>query len=109
MKMRSVPILPFVIAGLLVARLTAAEPAFKLSSPNGAIIVDVRLDDRVRYDVTVNESPVLKNSTLSLKIDAVTLGLMPHLRLATPGTHDAVLKPVVRQKAAELRDHYNEL
>ena len=109
MKIRFVQILLFAAAGLLTARLTAADPVYHLSSPDGVIVVDVRLGERIRYDVTVNESPVLKDSTLSLKIDATTLGLTPRLKTATPRTHDGVLKPVVRQKAAELRDHYNEL
>ena len=109
MKTRSVLALLFTIAGLLAARLAAADPAFRLGSPSGVIVVEIRLGDRIRYDVTVNENPILRDSTLSLKIDANTLGLAPHLKLATPGSHDGVLKPVVRQKASELRDHYNEL
>ena len=96
-------------AGLLASRLIAAEPAYHLTSPNGAIVVDVRLGDRIRYDVTVNETPILKDATLSLKVDDATLGLAPRLKAATPGAHDGMLHPVVRQKAAAFRDHYNEL
>ncbi len=109
MKINTLFGLIFVLLGLMATRVFAADSIPKLTSPNGLIAVDVRLGDRIRYDVTVNENPVLKDSTLSLKIDAVTLGLAPQLKFATPGTHDGVLKPVVRQKAAELRDHYNEL
>ena len=109
MKKRPVLVPLLATAGLLVSRLIAAEPAHRVTSPNGNIVVDVRLGDRLRYDVMVNETPVLKDATLSLKIDAVTLGLAPRLKLATPGTHDGTLQPVVRQKAASFRDHYNEL
>ncbi len=109
MKKRPVLVPLLATAGLLVSRLTAAEPAYHLSSPNGAIVVDIRLGDRIRYDVAVNETPVLKDATLSLQIDGATLGLAPRLKLATSGTHDGRLHPVVRQKAAVLRDHYNEL
>jgi alpha-glucosidase len=109
MKIRPVVVLMFATFSLLAARLGAAEPAYKLTSPNGGIVMDVRLGDRLRYDVTVNETPVLKDATLSLKIDAATLGAAPKLKLATPGTHDGTLQPVVRQKAAVFRDHYNEL
>jgi alpha-glucosidase len=107
MNLRPVPLL--VAASLLFVRLTAAEPAFSLHSPDGVITVAIRLGDRIRYDVTVADTPVLKDSTLALKLDAVTLGLAPRLVAAVPGAHDGVLHPVVRQKAAELRDHYNEL
>jgi alpha-glucosidase len=94
---------------LLSPRLAAAETSHRLVSPNNAIVVDIRLGDRIRYDVAVNETLVMKDSTLSLKIDAATLGLAPKLKAATPGSHDGMLYPVVRQKAAEFRDHYNEL
>ncbi len=109
MKKRPALVPLLATAGLLASRLIAAEPTLRVTSPNGAIVVEVRLGDRLRYDVTVNETPVLKDSRLSLKIDAATLGLAPRLKSATPGTHDGTLQPVVRQKAAVLRDHYNEL
>ena len=73
------------------------------------IDVTVRLGDRIYYDVTVFEAGVLKNSTLSLTIDATTLGLLPKLKSASSRTYDGTLQPVVRQKAAVLREHYNEL
>ena len=109
MKIRTLVVSVILLLGFFAAHVGAAEPALKLASPNGVIGVDVRLGERIRYDVTVNESLVLKDSTLSLKIDAATLGLAPHLKAATPRSYDGVLKPVVRQKAAELREHYNEL
>ena len=107
MNLRPVPFLA--AACVLFVRLTAAEPAFALHSPDGIITVAIRLGDRIRYDVTVAGTPVLKDSTLALKIDAATPGLGPRLVAAVTGAHDGVLHPVVRQKAAELRDHYNEL
>ena len=109
MKIRSLLVPALLVFGLIAVRLVAAESTLKLASPNGVIVVDVRLGDRISYDVAVNESLVLKGATLSLKIDATTLGLAPKLKTATPRSHDEILKPVVRQKAAELRDHYNEL
>ena len=109
MKIRSVRALLLSLNGLLAARLPAVESALTLRSPDGGIVVTVRLGDRIRYDVAVDENPVLKDSTLSLKIDAATLGLAPRLRSATPRTYDGQLRPVVRQKAAVLREHYNEL
>lgn len=109
MKIRTLFVPVLMLMGLLAARAGAAEAALKVASPNGVIVVDVRLGERIRYDVSVHESLVLKDSTLSLKIDANTLGLAPRLKSATPRSYDGMLKPVVRQKAAELREHYNEL
>jgi len=87
----------------------AAQPALQLQSPDGAIAVNIHLADRITYDVAVNETSVLKAAGLSLKVDATTLGFAPRLEKATPGSHAGVVRPVVRQKAAEFRDHYNEL
>ena len=109
MKIRPALALVFLTVGAPASRLAAVEPARHLASPNGVIAVDIRLGDRLRYDVLVNDSLILKDATLALKIDGVTLGQAPRLKLATPGAHDGELRPVVRQKAAVLRDHYNEL
>ena len=97
------------IASLHVVRVEAAEPAKKLASPDGAIAVEIRVDDRIRYDLSVADTPVLKSATLSLKIDGSVLGVSPKLKSVTPRSYDGMLYPVVRQKAAELREHYNEL
>ena len=99
----------FATTGLLATRLFGVESTQKLSSPNGVIAVEIQVGDRIRYDVAVNDAPVLKNSTLSLKIDATVFGQSPKLKSATSRSYDGTLRPVVRQKAAELREHYTEL
>ena len=109
MKMRSLSVLLSIAFVLLGVRLYAAEKPQKLKSPNGVIAVELRITDRIRYDVAVNETLVLQDSTLSLKVDDVALGLLPRLKSATPRAYEGTLRPVVRQKAAVLREHYNEL
>ncbi|MDD2763647.1 MAG: glycoside hydrolase family 97 protein [Opitutaceae bacterium] len=95
---------------LLAASLPAAEPArYNLQSPDGRIVVSLRLGDRVRYDVAVDGAAVLQDATLSLRIGETTLGLEPRVKAATPRSHDGTVTPPVRQKAATLRDRYNEL
>jgi alpha-glucosidase len=91
------------------AHLTAAGTDLHVTSPNGAVVVDIRVGDGIRYDLAVDGTPVLRDSTLALRIDGAVLGRAPRLKAATPATHEGILRPVVRQKAAELRDHYNEL
>lgn len=94
-------------AGLFAATSAAAIP--QLQSPDGNIAVDIRIADKITYDISVEEKPVMKNSTLSLRIDDVTLGAAPKLKAATPRSYAGTIKPPVRQKAAELREAYNEL
>lgn len=87
----------------------AAEEVRRLASPDGVIAVEVRVTDRIRYDVAVDGTTVMKDATMALAIDAARFGEAPKVRAATTATHDGMLHPVVRQKAAELREHYNEL
>jgi len=109
MKIRAAFALLLATSVILASPLVAAETTHKLSSPGGGIAVEINLGERIRYDVAVDETVVLKAATLSLKVDATTLGHSPKLRSATPRSYDGTLRPVVRQKAAELREHYNEL
>jgi alpha-glucosidase len=97
------------VASLSAVRIVAVEPAQKLISPDGAIAMDIQVSDRIRYDLTVADAPVLKGATLSLKIDGRVLGISPKLNSIIPRAYDGVLHPVVRQKAAELHECYNEL
>jgi alpha-glucosidase len=89
----------------------AAGPASipPLASPDGRIQVRVRAADRLRFDVLLSGRPLLQGSTLSLTIDGRTLGLEPRVRSARTAGVDRVVEPPVRQKAASLRERYNEL
>ncbi len=103
--------LPLLIVATLVLslRLSAAPAVPRLESPDGNIAIDIRLGDRISYDVLYEDRPLLLNSTLSLKVDAATLGRAPKLIKATPRKQDATLTPVVHQKSATIRERYNEL
>ncbi|AOS43224.1 Retaining alpha-galactosidase precursor [Lacunisphaera limnophila] len=100
---------PAVLFLLLLTGLRSAPALPPLTSPDGTITVQVQTDKRLTYDVRHEDRPVLTASTLSLTVDGVTFGHAPRLIAATPRSHDALLRPDVRQKAAEIREHYNEL
>ncbi|HWA87144.1 MAG TPA: glycoside hydrolase family 97 protein [Opitutus sp.] len=102
--------LVFALAAPLLALALSAAPAIpRVTSPNGHITVDIRVGKTIAYDVAVNDRAVLHDATLSLTIDGRTFGRDAILTAVTPAAHDATLEPVVRQKAARFRDHYNEL
>ncbi len=105
MKISAVPFSLLVAA----ATLFSAEETRQLNSPDGNIAVAVRIGDRVRYDVSVDGAVVAKEATMALTIDQTKFGEQPRLVAVKTAAHDSVLHPVVRQKAAELREHYNEL
>lgn len=102
---------PLLAAGvLLTAKLSAGEPlVHDLRSPDGRITVSVYAGDRLAYDVTIDESTVIRGATLAMRIDGATLGMAPKLVAATTRQHDGIVVPPVRQKAVSYRDCYNEL
>ena len=93
----------------LLTGITAAQSSYDLRSPNRKIEVRIRTANQLRYDVLLNGAALLQDSTLSLDIDHTKLGLAPHILSAKQTSHDQVLEPVVRQKFARIRDHYNQL
>ncbi len=95
---------------LILASLAAAAVAVpSLQSPNGNIVVAVRVDDHLGYDLDVEEKPILREARLGLRLEGHELGRNPKLTRTATRAHDETLRPVVRQKAATLRDRYNEL
>jgi len=95
-------------AFLLAAPGFAADPS--LVSPGGRIELRVHATgERLGYDVLLGGRPLLTQATLSLRIDGTTLGERPRVRALRRDQVDRVIEPPVRQKAARLRERYNEL
>jgi alpha-glucosidase len=93
---------------LLVAN-GVAQQSHDLRSPDNRIEIRIRTADQLRYDVLLNGRALLENSTLLLDVDHKNLGLQPKVLNAKPSSYDQVKEPMVRQKFAKVRDHYNEL
>jgi len=62
-----------------------------------------------RYDLVLNGRAVLEDATLSLDVEHKRLGIEPKVLDAKQRSYDQTVVPVVRQKFAKIRDHYNEL
>jgi alpha-glucosidase len=86
-----------------------AQSSFALRSPDGRIDVRIRTAGEIRYDVVLKSRAVLENCTLALDVDHKKLGTQPKVMDAKRRSTDEVVNPVVRQKFAKIRDHYNEL
>ncbi len=102
-------VLLLVGAALPVSGTLRAQTPQTLESPDGRIRVDVRATDRLRYDVRFDGKLLLQDATLALVIDGDTLGVQPHVTARNVRSVDTMVEPVVRQKAARLRDRYREL
>jgi alpha-glucosidase len=90
-------------------RIAATQASYDVRSPDGRIEIRIRTAGEIKYDVVLKGRAVMENSTLSLDVEHKKLGALPKVIDAKPSSHDEVVEPVVRQKFAKIRDHYNEL
>ncbi len=100
----------FAVAALLVFfSPVLANNSHELRSPDNRIVITVRVDDEISYDVQVNGKLVLKDSTLSLDVDHKKLGHDAKLETVKNDTVDRVIELPVKLKFAKIREQYNEL
>lgn len=97
------------VALLLGLALSVSATTHELQSPDNKIVVTVRIEERISYDVRVNGSPVLQNTTLSLDVDHQKLGNNAKLESAKNDSVDRTIEAPVKVKFAKIREHYNEL
>lgn len=88
---------------------STAQGSYDLRSPDGQIEVRIRTAGQVRYDVVLKGRAVMENCTVSLDIEHKKLGIEPKVIDTKQRSEDRIIEPVVRQKFAKIRDHYNEL
>ena len=92
-----------------LAQSASAQSSYTLRSPDQRIEVRVRAGDRLTYDVLLNGSLLLQNSTLSININHVKLGAQPRVRATKQRSENKEIISAVPQKSARIREHYNEL
>lgn len=85
----------------------AAQSNYAVRSPDQRIEVRVRAANRLTYDVVLNGTPLLQNSTLALNINRKELG--PRVRTTKQRTENREITSPVPQKSVRIREHYNEL
>ena len=94
---------------LLAAGAAMADTNYSLRSPDNRIDVAIRVAKKITYDVSLNGRLLMKDSTLGINIEGKALAENPQVKSAKKDSVDKVLEPVVRQKSAKIREHYNEL
>jgi alpha-glucosidase len=97
------------IASPLFANAASAQASYDLRSPDNRVEMRIRTAGQLRYDVVFNTMPFLDDATLSLDVEHKKLGINPKVLDAKKSSHDEIVRPVVKQKFAEIRDRYNEL
>lgn len=99
----------FAVTSLCLGREATAQSSYDLRSPNGRTELRIRTAGQLRYDMLLNGTAVLENSTLSINVDHKMLGIEVKVIDAKKSSQDEVVEPVVRQKFSRIRDHYNQL
>jgi alpha-glucosidase len=87
----------------------SAQSSYDLKSPDNRIQVRIRTAGQIRYDVVWKGKAILENSSISLDVEHKKLGIQPKVIDTKQRSNDQMVEPVVRQKFAKIRDHYNEL
>jgi alpha-glucosidase len=105
---RLVPVLPLLFAAQALA--AAPKPrTFTLTSPGRKVQVTVQTGEALRYQVQFLGQAILAPSPVSMTLEGGTVLGHGTFKTSTERTVDQVLKPVVRVKRAEIRDHFTEL
>ena len=88
-----------------------AQSSFNLKPPGQAHrSAHPHRSRRAATIVVLNGRAILENCSLSIDVDHKTFGKDAAKVLhSKERSHDEVLEPVVRQKFAKIRDHYNEV
>ena len=109
MKLLSTSIFSCIAFILFCTGTVMSQSSYDLRSPDNRVEIRIRTAERVKYDVLFKGSVLLQDCTLSLNVEHQVFGVSPKVVSAKKSSHDQVEVPVVRQKFAKIRDHYNEL
>ena len=81
----------------------------ELKSPDGSLIVDIQLKDKIYYSIYAGSELLLKDCSMSLDLKDEVLGRSPKLRNIKRNSIDETVKREIPLKNAEVRNHYNVL
>ncbi|MBN1116164.1 MAG: glycoside hydrolase family 97 protein [Bacteroidales bacterium] len=96
-------------SGILYAQSDNTK-TFEVKSPSGSIKADILIGQSIDYSVSIKGYAFIKNSPISMELmNGLILGKNAELKKLKENSVSEVIKPVVQQKSAEIKDEYNEL
>ena len=99
----------FALVALLLFVMQTHAATYELSSPNKKLNLRIDVGSGIEYDLLLNQTPLLENSTLVLDVEHRKLGVAPEVVSATPVTVNRDFLVPVPLKFSRIREHYNEL
>ena len=83
---------------------------YKLSSPDGKIVVTVSAGPTLNWSATYNGTQIITSVKAGMTLaDGTVLGENESVRKATQGNVNQILEPVVANKRSKITDNYNSL
>jgi len=99
-----------VIASQITLTAGAKVKSFELLSPDQTLKVLITFDSVIRYDLFLENRKLLSGDPIGLELsDGRIIGREPQLSKAITGKTEQLIRPEIREKTAEIRDHFNSL
>jgi alpha-glucosidase len=100
----------FVAPTLLAQQPAGGEAPLTVASPNGAIEISVGIGNDLTWAVSFRGAPIVRPSRIAMTLeDGTVLGARPEITSVSATSPNRLLRPIVRQKRAEIRDDFDEL
>ena len=94
---------------LCMALLAYGQKSYQLASPNGEIKMNVKVSDKIQYDILYGEETLLEKGTMQLQLGKQVLGVNPKVVKSSTKLVDENFRPVIPFKFSTIRNHYNQL
>lgn len=100
----------FLLGSLFLVAITGlhAQKNYTVSSPDKTIVLNLSIGDSITYAVTLDGKELMTAALIAFQTSA-DKNAQWKVSKALPSSKNEILKPVVQQKTAELRDQYNQL
>ncbi len=102
-------LLTLLLCSIACVMAAPAEKIYKVTSPDGSLKVEVKLNHKISYSVYSGDNLLLDDCTLSLKLANGEVGFSPRVKKAKTTLVDETVKRPIAMKNAEVRNHYNLL
>lgn len=94
---------------LFLTSLTINAQDLHLSSPDGKLIVNIRIADKIYYDISCSGEVLLSDCYMQLDVDGNVLGKNPYLANKKNSSESSTINPVIPFKFSEVDNTYNQL
>ncbi len=102
--------LPFIIFLFLMIVFNAYTKDLKIYSPDKKIEIQIQATDKIFYSVIYQGKQIISLSPISMIIDdGKTLGKNPEITKSKSRNVNEILKPIIKVKTANIKNHFNEL